>query len=48
MNIGDEVYEEGYSYVPLIVIDLLADSAFVERVKDKSRFWILQSKLRRW
>lgn len=47
MNVGDEVYEEGYSYVSLVLIDTMGESALVERTRDRFRFWIPVSKLRR-
>jgi hypothetical protein len=47
MTIGDEVYEAGYSYIPLIVVDEIAESALVKRIKDGSRHWVLKNKLRR-
>jgi hypothetical protein len=47
MNIGDEVYEENYSYVTLKIVDKIAESCLVER-KNGFRFWILESKLRKW
>jgi len=47
MNVGDEVYEAGYSYVTLTLIDTLGESALVERTRDRFRFWIPVSNLRR-
>jgi hypothetical protein len=47
MNVGDEVYEVNYSYVTLKVVDKIAESCLVERM-DGLRFWIRESKLRKW